>query len=395
MRSLQDFNYSNKRVLLRVDLNVPVSEGKILDDTRINKIIPTVKYLLKAGAKVIIASHFGRPKGIFEQKLSLKFLVDKLSEKLGIEVLFCPEAVGNVAIKMASELETSQVILLENLRFHSGEAKNDPEFAKQLASLADFYVNDAFSCSHRAHASITEIAKLLPSAAGLLLAQEVESLTMHIAKSERPMMAIIGGSKVSTKLDLLENLIHKVDYLVIGGAMANTFLKSQGYEIGTSFYEPDLMDTAKKILTQESNCKILLPKDMLVADKIAEDAIANLVTIDKIPKNKMILDFGSVSVLQVTDLLKICKTVILNGPIGVFEYAQFALGTIAIASAVAKLTQDGKLISVAGGGDIVAAISQAGLFDQFSYISTAGGAFLEWLEGKSLPGLVVLEGPLH
>jgi len=290
---------------------------------------------------------------------------------------------------MAENLKAGQILLLENLRFYSGETKNDSEFAKQLASLADFYVNDAFSCSHRAHASIVKIAEFLPSAAGLLLAQEIENLTRYLANPVKPMMAIIGGSKVSTKLDLLEQLANKVDYLVIGGAMANTFFKSQGYEIGASFYEPELLDKAKEILGL--NCKIILPKDIVVANKIAEDVETQIVDINKVPQDKMILDIGPASVMQINEILSFCGSVILNGPVGVFEYSPFAKGTIAIAKEVARLTQAKKLISIAGGGDIVAALSQVGLFEQFTYISTAGGAFLEWLEGKQLPGLRVLE----
>ncbi len=379
MRKLQDFDYSGKRVFLRVDLNVPVSNGIILDYTRIDKIIPTIKYLLKQDTKIIIASHFGRPKGTFDPKYSLEFLVDILSEKTGQEVNFCPNI---------SKTPNKQIILLENLRFHPGETKNDPEFAKQLASLADFYVNDAFSCSHRAHASIAGIAEFLPSAAGLLLAQEIENLNLYLAHPAKPMMAIIGGSKVSTKLDLLMELVNKVDYLAIGGAMANTFLKAKGYEIGNSFYEPDLIAKAQEIMNQ--NCEIILPIDVVIAKEILEHAETKTVSIEKMPKDEMILDLGPKSVAQIKSILQICKTVILNGPVGVFECAPFAKGTIAIAQEVASLSQKG-LISIAGGGDIVAAISQAGLFEDFTYISTAGGAFLEWLEGKKLPGLTILE----
>ncbi len=379
MRKLQDFDYSGKRVFLRVDLNVPVSNGIILDYTRIDKIIPTIKYLLKQDAKIIIASHFSRPKGTFDPKYSLEFLVDILSEKIGQEVNFCPDI---------SKTPNKQITLLENLRFHPGETKNDPEFAKQLAALADFYVNDAFSCSHRAHASIVGIAEFLTSAAGLLLTQEIENLNLYLSHPAKPMMAIIGGSKVSTKLDLLMELINKVDYLAIGGAMANTFLKAKGYEIGNSFYEPDLIAKAQEIMNQ--NCEIILPIDVVIAKEISEHAETKIIPIEEMPKDEMILDLGPASVAQIKSILQSCKTVILNGPVGVFECAPFAKGTIAIAQEVASLSQKG-LVSIAGGGDIVAAISQAGLFEEFTYISTAGGAFLEWLEGKKLPGLTILE----
>ena len=379
MRKLQDFDYSGKRIFLRVDLNVPVSNGIILDYTRIDKIIPTIKYLLKQNAKIIIASHFGRPKGEFDSKYSLEFLVDILSEKIGQEVSFCSDI---------SKTPDKRIILLENLRFHPGETKNDPEFAKQLAALADFYVNDAFSCSHRAHASIVGIAAFLPSAAGLLLTQEIENLNLYLSHPAKPMMAIIGGSKVSTKLDLLMELVNKVDYLAIGGAMANTFLKAKGYEIGNSFYEPDLITKAQEIMAQ--NCEIILPIDVVIAKEISENAETKIIPIEEMIKNQMILDLGPKSVAQIKSILQICKTVILNGPVGVFECTPFSKGTIAIAQEVASLSQKG-LISIAGGGDIVAAISQAGLFEEFTYISTAGGAFLEWLEGKKLPGLTILE----
>ncbi len=392
MRTIEQYNYNNKAVLLRVDLNVPVSEGAILDDTRIDKIIPTILYLLKANAKIIITSHFGRPKDKFDNQYSIEFLSKELSKKLALEVLFCPEAIGFKAEQMAAALQAKQILLLENLRFYPGEENNDPEFAKNLAKLADFYINDAFSCSHRAHASIVSIAKILPNAAGLLLAHEIKSLEQYLSKPNKPMMAIIGGSKVSTKLDLLNNLINKVDYLVIGGAMANTFLKSQGYEIGKSLYEPDLLDTAKSILDKAlaSNCQIILPQDVVVAKRISEYAANLIVNIADIPLDQMILDIGPATATQVNQLLQNCKQVICNGPLGVFEYFPFSIGTTHIAREIAKLSNSKKLISIAGGGDMVAALTRSGLFDQFTYISTAGGAFLEWLEGKDLPGIKVL-----
>jgi phosphoglycerate kinase len=384
MHKLSDFNYKNKRVLLRVDLNVPVLAGEILDSTRINKIIPTIKYLQSVGAKVIIASHFGRPKGAFDPSMSLEFLSSILASKLSSEVLFCLDAVGEVAEKMSSNLSDNQVLLLENLRFYSGETKNDLEFARQLAKLADFYINDAFSCSHRAHASIDKIREFLPSAMGLLLAEEIDNLSQHLLSPNKPMMAIVGGSKVSTKLDLLSSLMNKVDYLVIGGAMANTFLKAKGYEIGNSFYEEELLDVAREIA---KNKKIILPQDVVVAQNIAENAANMIVDIDSVPVNQMILDIGPKTTAHINELLKLCKTVVMNGPLGVFEFFPFSVGTVSVAREIARLTNLQKLVSIAGGGDIVAALVKSGLFDQFTYISTAGGAFLEWLEGKNLPGL--------
>ena len=385
MRKIDQYNYDNKRVLLRVDLNVPSSDGIVLDDTRIDKIIPTIKYLLEANAKIILASHFGRPKGIVDPKFSLNFLVDKLSDKLGQKIEFC----SDISVANTTNLRAKEILLLENLRFYPGETKNDLEFAKQLANLADFYINDAFSCSHRAHASIVKITELLPSAAGLLLIDEVESLSKYLMQPEKPMMAIIGGSKISTKLDLLMNLVNKVDYLVVGGAMANSFLKAQGYEIGASFYEPDLITTAKSILEQAK--MIILPQDVVVAEEISNNALSKIVKVNQVEKNQLILDIGPQTVMHVNNLLRKCKTLVFNGPLGVFEYDQFSLGTIGIAQEIVTLTNEGNLISVAGGGDIVAALSKAELVNQFTYISTAGGAFLEWLEGKELPGLKALE----
>ncbi len=382
---MHNINYKGKRVLLRVDLNVPVSNGNILDDTRITKIIPTIKFLQSQDAKIILVSHFGRPKGAFDQKFSLQFLCKELENRLNCEVVFSNEAIGDVAIKISKELQNNQILLLENIRFYPGETSNDIDFAKKLAAIADLYVNDAFSCSHRSHASIAAIRDFLPSSHGLLLKEEIDNLSRYLLKSNKPMMAIIGGSKVSTKLDLLHNLISKVDYLVIGGAMANTFLKAKGCEIGNSFYEPDLLDVAKNMLI---NKNILLPIDVVVANKIAENEPNMIVEVDAVPDSEMILDIGPKTTEYINNLLSECETVIINGPLGVFEQFPFSVGTISIAREISRLTKLNKIVSVAGGGDIVAALSKSGLFDQFSYISTAGGAFLEWLEGKNLPGII-------
>ncbi|MCT4634938.1 MAG: phosphoglycerate kinase [Rickettsiales bacterium] len=391
MRKIEQYNYSNKRVFLRLDLNVPISNGKILDDTRIKSTLPSIEYLLKQNAKIIIASHFGRPKGKFEEKYSLEFLSNELAKRLNQEVLFCPETIGNKAEEMSNNLQPKQILLLENLRFHPGETKNDSDFASNLAKLADFYINDAFSCCHRSHASIAEITEYLPSAAGLSLSKEIDNLTKYLSKPKKPMMAIIGGSKVSTKLDLLYNLIDKVDYLVIGGAMANTFLKSQGIAIGASLYEEELLNSARDILNKATSCKIILPQDVVTAKEISNESETSTVDIKYIPADQMILDIGPNSAKQIIEVIKQCKTVVMNGPLGVFEYPPFSLGTSTIAKEIVKLTQSGGLISVAGGGDIVAALSQNQLLDKFTYISTAGGAFLEWLEGKTLPGIKALK----
>jgi phosphoglycerate kinase len=376
MLTMDQYDYHNKRVLLRLDLNVPVLEGDILDDTRINKAIPTIKYLLEKQAQIIIITHFGRPKSGYEDKYSVKFLAKELSKKLGVEVSF--------------DQPLERITLLENIRFSPGETKNDLEFTQTLAKLADYYVNDAFSCCHRAHASIVKIAELLPSAAGLLLQEEINNLNEHLTPIKSPSMAIIGGSKVSTKLSLLQNLIKKVDYLVIGGAMANTFLAAQNYDVGGSLIEADLIDIAKEVLNS-NNCQIILPQDVVVAKEIKENAENHIVDINSILKDHIILDIGPESSAKISKLLEKCNTVIMNGPLGVFEHFPFSVGTTSVARTIAKLTKQGKLISIAGGGDIVAALSQAGLFDQFTYISTAGGAFLEWLEGKTLPGIKVLD----
>ena len=381
---LNEFDCYNKRVLLRVDLNVPVLDGKIIDYTRIDKIIPTIKYLQKAGAKIILASHFGRPKGAFQEKFSLKFLSKDLTEKLGMEVIFSPDIIGEKTRAIVNNLKQNQLLLLENLRFEAREEKNDAEFAKDLAELADFYVNDAFSCSHRAHASIAKIQEFLPSFAGLLLKEEVSSLEYHLKEPKRPMIAIIGGSKISTKIGLIRSLLEKVDYLVIGGAMANTFLKAKGQDIGSSFYEDGFVEVAAEII---NNPKIILPVDVVIADKIAEDTQSYTVSSQVNKEQKMILDIGPKTIDNIINLLQNCKTVIMNGPLGVFEYSPFMVGTLNIIKAIAVLTKNSQLVSIAGGGDTIAALAKADV--EFTYVSTAGGAFLEWLEGKKLPGLIL------
>ena len=385
MHKITEVDYQNKRVLLRVDLNVPVVNGEILDDTRITKIIPTIKFLQSQKAKIILISHFGRPKGKFDKSFSLEFLCKELEKRLNSEVIFSSETIGNLAEEMSNSIDYNQVLLLENVRFYPGETENDSEFAKKLSKLADFYINDAFSCSHRAHASISGIRDFIPSCHGILLEEEIINLSRYLLKPNKPMMAIIGGSKVSTKLDLLHSVINKVDYLVIGGAMANTFLKAQGYDIGRSFYEPDLVNTAAEILKHKN---IILPMDVVVAEKIAENEPNIIVNVSDVPENQMILDVGPITVGHINKLLSLCNTVIINGPLGVFEYFPFSIGTISVAREIARLTKLEKLVSVAGGGDIVAALSKSGLFNQFTYISTAGGAFLEWIEGKKLPGII-------
>ena len=390
MKYLKDLDIKNKRVFLRADLNVPLKDGKILDFTRIEKVIPTINYILSKKAKLIIASHFGRPKNGYEEKYSLKFLRLELENLLGQNVLFTD--VANV-LKVPNS--PSRIILLENIRFYPGEVANDENFARQLANMADVYVNDAFACCHRAHASIDRITSFLPSAAGFLMQEELENLNFYLESPKAPVIAIIGGSKVSTKLDLILNLVNKVDQLIIGGAMANTFLKALGKDIASSFFEPELVAKAKEILDSHSS-KILLPHDYVVATEISKDAQTRIVTRDEpLNKNEMILDIGPETIELIEKTIEKAATIIMNGPVGVFEYPPFKKGTLAIAIKVAELTQTKNITSIAGGGDIVAAINQANLFNQFSYISTAGGAFLEWLEGKTLPGIKALGNGLE
>lgn len=392
--TLDSVNVSGKAGLLRIDLNVPMHAGKVTDATRMERVLPTIKLLTDRNAKVVILSHFDRPKGQFVPSMSLAPLVDALQKFLpGVEVKFGVDCAGPAAKAAVTNLQPGQVILLENLRFHAEEEKGDDAFAKEMASLGDLYVNDAFSCSHRAHASITGIPKYLPTYVGLAMQEEIFMLESLFSNPDRPLAAIVGGSKVSTKLELLGNLVEKVDKLIIGGAMANTFLFAQGHSLGVSLYEPDLKETAKTILkkAKEKNCDILLPEDVVVASEFAKHAPNKIVSVNAIPKNGMALDIGPRSLMKLAAEIASCKTLVWNGPVGAFETAPFDGTTVQLARVVAQLTGEGKLKSVAGGGDTVAALSHAGLRDEFSYLSTAGGAFLEWMEGKELPGVEALK----
>ena len=390
---LDDIKVQGKRVIVRMDLNVPMQGGKVTDATRIVRLLPTLTDLIKRDAKVIILSHFDRPGGKFVPSMSLAPLVDALSEVLGgKEVRFGVDCIGPAARDAVSKLKAGDVLLLENLRFHAEEEANDKHFARELAALGDFYVNDAFSCSHRAHASVVGINPHLPSVAGRLMQAEVETLSQIFSTPQRPLAAVVGGSKVSSKLELLENLLQKMDYILIGGAMANTFLYAQGHEVGKSLYEKDLVATAQRILSKakKHGCTIVLPEDMVVAKSLNPAAKSKVVGVDKMPKDSMALDIGPETVMNFAAVLKSCKTVVWNGPMGAFETSPFDVGTVSLARVVAGLTHAKKLRSVAGGGDTVAALSHGGLFDAFSYLSTAGGAFLEWMEGKELPGVTSL-----
>uniref|UniRef100_UPI004048E3A4 phosphoglycerate kinase n=1 Tax=Yoonia sp. TaxID=2212373 RepID=UPI004048E3A4 len=387
-KTLDDMDLNGKRVLVRVDINVPMENGVVTDVTRISRIADTVYDIQDAGGKVILMAHFGRPKGKVVEALSMIHIAPAVADELGVPVTFADSDYRD-AVK---EMHNDEVLLLENLRFNPGEEANDPAFAKRLASLCDIYVNDAFSASHRAHASTTAIAKLRPSCVGRLMQEELGALEAALGNPKRPVVAVVGGAKVSTKLDLLGNLVGKVDHLVIGGGMANTFLAAQGIGVGKSLCEHDLADTAREILAkaQAAGCEIILPRDIVVARAFKAGADSETLAPDACPADAMILDAGPVTVAYIEEVLGRARTLVWNGPLGAFEIAPFDAATNAAAQAAAALTKAGKLISVAGGGDTVAALNHAGVAADFSYISTAGGAFLEWMEGKDLPGVAAL-----
>ncbi len=391
-KTLDALDVIGKTVLVRADLNVPAENGVITDATRIVRFAPTARELAAKGAKVVVLSHFGRPKAQ-ESDFSQKQLVAELSKAVGQPVAFATDCVGAPAREAIAALPAGGIVLLENVRFHKGEEKNDPEFARQLAALGDLYVNDAFSAAHRAHASTAALAGLLPCAAGRLMQAELEALEHALGNPQRPVAAVVGGAKVSTKLDILTNLTKRVNVLIIGGAMANTFLLAQGKPMGKSLVEAELVNTARDILaTAKTNgCDILLPEDVMLAAEFKAGTRALAASVDAVPADLMALDIGPLSSARFAQKLESCKTLVWNGPLGAFEIPPFNAGTNALAKAAAELTRAGKLLSVAGGGDTVSALEAAGVADQFSYISTAGGAFLEWLEGKELPGVKALE----
>ena len=392
-RTLDDADAAGKRVLLRADLNVPTKDGAVTDATRIERLAPTIRELAAAGAVVVVASHFGRPGGKIDPASSLEPLAGPLSSALdGMPVSFAGDCVGREAARTVAAASPGDVVLLENLRFHSGEERNDPEFAGRLATLADLYVNDAFSAAHRAHASTEGVARLLPAFAGRLMQAELEALAAALDAPERPVGAIVGGAKVSTKLDLLGNLVGKADLLAIGGAMANTFLRALGADVGNSFCEPDMAAQARDVLARadESGCEVALPSDVVVADELAEGARSETVPAAGVPAGAVILDIGPGSAAALAAKLGDLKTLVWNGPLGAFETSPFDAGTATVARAAAELTRRGALKTVAGGGDTVAALEAAGVTGAFSYVSSAGGAFLEWLEGRRLPGVAAL-----
>ena len=382
---LDDFDLSGRRVVLRADLNVPIHDKIITDISRIERVIPTITEILGKGASVYLISHFGRPKGKFVQSMSLEFLVPVIKSFLpGSKIVFSKN--GDFSAK------PGELVLLENLRFNSGEEKNDGDFSRWLSELGDLYVNDAFSCSHRAHSSIEGIAGLMPAAAGRLMQKELEALEAALEKPAHPLAAIVGGNKVSTKINVLENLVKKVDHLIIGGAMANTFLLADGVKLGRSLYENNMAEIVDKILNKSQNfgCKIHLPVDATIAKNLEHNGSSRIVDIDNIPVDQMILDIGTQTVQRIEEILISCRTLVWNGPLGAFEYKPFDTGTTAVAQAASKLTSRGQLLTVAGGGDTMSALLNAGASPGFSYISSAGGAFLEWLEGKTLPGVAAL-----
>jgi phosphoglycerate kinase len=392
-KTLDDLgDLTGKRALLRVDLNVPMMDGRVTDDTRIQAIIPSVKTLLEKGAQVVLLSHFGRPKGKRETGLSLMSLTIPLHDALGVEVTFVADCVGSQS-DAAIEAATAPVILIENLRFHSGEESNNPNFAAALAKHGDIFVSDAFSCVHRTHASIVGIANLLPSYAGASLTHELNALEAALGKPEHPVCAVVGGAKVSSKLDVLTHLVEKVDHLIIGGGMANTFLAAQGHNVGSSLCEHNMTSTAKAILEKAAaaNCTIHLPTDVVVAQEFKANADHRICGLDEVGPSDMILDAGPTSIKALIKVIEASKTLIWNGPMGAFELTPFDTATVALAQAAGKLVEAGKLMAVAGGGDTVAAMAHAGVKDKLNHVSTAGGAFLEWMEGKALPGIEVLK----
>jgi phosphoglycerate kinase len=387
-----DLDVAGKRVVVRADLNVPVKNGRVTDATRLSRLVEGLHTLTKGGARVIVISHFGRPKGTPDPEFSLRPVATELARLLGQPVSFAEDCVGEPAQTAVANLSAGGIAVLENLRFHKGEEKNDPEFAAALAKLGDIFINDAFSAAHRAHASTDAITRLLPSYAGPLMMEEIDALRSVLDKPKRPVAAVVGGAKVSSKIPVLTNLAAKVDKLIIGGGMANTFLLAQGVGIGKSLAEPDFVETAREIMhaAKARSCEIVLPADVVVAARFEAGAASRVCPVLETPPDQMILDVGPKAIAHYIDVLSRCNTVLWNGPLGAFEIEPFGEGTFQLARAAAAATKTGKLTSVAGGGDTVAALNMAGVTEQFTYVSTAGGAFLEWLEGRELPGIAAL-----
>ena len=381
-----------KRALVRVDLNVPMADGRVTDDTRLRALVPTVSELADKGAKVLLLAHFGRPKGAKHSEMSVSMVLDALQDALGREIMFVPEVAGDVVAQSVGILADGDIALLENTRFWPGEEKNDPELAKAVAANGDFYVNDAFSAAHRAHMSTEGLAHLLPAYAGRSMEAELDALNTALGQPVHPVAAVVGGAKVSTKLDVLQNLVSKVDHLIIGGGMANTFLAARGVDVGKSLCEHDLASTANLIMdaADAAGCTVHLPYDVVVAKEFRANPPVRTVNVHEVAADEMILDIGPTATEALADVLKTCKTLVWNGPLGAFEIEPFDTATVALAKTAAALTKEGSLVSVAGGGDTVAALAHAGVVGDFSFVSTAGGAFLEWMEGKPLPGVDAL-----
>jgi phosphoglycerate kinase len=393
-KTLDDLgDIKGKRALVRVDLNVPMAEARVTDATRLRALVPTVSELSDRGAKVLLLAHFGRPKGAKHSEMSVSMVLDALQDVLGREIMFVPEISGDVVTQSIDILADRDVALLENSRFWPGEEKNDPEMAKAVAANGDIYVNDAFSAAHRAHVTTEGLAHLLPAYAGRSMEAELKALEAALGNPEHPVAAVVGGAKVSTKLDVLNNLVAKVDHLIIGGGMANTFLAARGVNVGKSLCEHDLADTANAIMdaADKAGCTVHLPYDVVVAKEFRANPPVRTANVHEVAADEMILDVGSAAVEALADVLKTCKTLVWNGPLGAFEIEPFDAATVALARTAAALTKEGSLVSVAGGGDTVAALAHAGVTDDFTFISTAGGAFLEWMEGKELPGVKALQ----
>jgi phosphoglycerate kinase len=393
-RTLDDLgDVRGKRVLVREDLNVPMADGRVTDDMRLRAAAPTLSELADKGAKVLVLAHFGRPKGERNPEMSLALVTKPLADVLGREVMFIDDCAGDEAAAAVAMLAEGSIAVLENTRFHKGEEKNDPALVAEMAKLGDLYVNDAFSAAHRAHASTEGLAHALPAYAGRSMQAELEALEKALGKPEHPVAAVVGGAKVSTKLDVLKHLVNRVDHLIIGGGMANTFLAARGIDVGKSLCEHDLTGTALEILdaAEKANCTVHLPYDVVVSKEFKANPPTRTVNVHEVAADEMILDVGPAAVEALGDALKTCRTLVWNGPMGAFEMAPFDRATVALAKTAAALTKSGSLVSVAGGGDTVAALNHAGVADDFTFVSTAGGAFLEWMEGRELPGVTALE----
>lgn len=392
-RTLDDLgDIKGKRVFVRVDLNVPMADGRVTDETRLRALLPTVSELADKGAKVLLLAHFGRPKGAKHSEMSVSMVLDALQEVLGREVMFVPEIAGDIVAQSIGILADGDIALLENTRFWPGEEQNDPELARAVAANGDYYVNDAFSAAHRAHMSTEGLAHILPAYAGRSMEAELKALEAALGSPEHPVAAVVGGAKVSSKLDVLNNLVKQVDHLIIGGGMANTFLAARGINVGKSLCEHDLADTANAILdaADVAGCTVHLPYDVVTSLEFRANPPVRTVNVHEVAADEMILDVGPAAVEALADVLKTCRTLVWNGPLGAFEMEPFDAATVSLARTAAALTREGSLVSVAGGGDTVAALAHAGVTEDFTFVSTAGGAFLEWMEGKPLPGVDAL-----